>query len=655
MNRLINETSAYLRHAGHQKIDWYPWSDEPFARALAENKPVFLSSGAVWCHWCHVMAQESFEDDEVTKLVNDRFIAVKLDRDERPDIDRRYQQAVGAMGFGGGWPLTVFLTAERNPFYGGTYFPPEDRFGRPGFKNVLLMVSELYRTKRDEIEQYSGRIIDHFKNRAVLPGEFNERALSGAMQTILTQVDHRNGGFGGAPKFPMSGALQFLLGRYLLTGDKEAGKDIVTTLRSMARGGFHDHLGGGFHRYSTDDQWIVPHFEKMTDDNSWLLRNYADAYAVFGDEQFKIVAKGIVSFMRRELSAEEGGFYASQDADVTPDDEGGYFTWTETDLKKILNANEYEVLSRHLFGTKGSMHHDEAKHVLYINQDAGDIARERGISPDEVDRIIGEGKSKLLAAREAREKPFVDTAMYTSLNGMAISAFFRAFRVLGDEEIKDFALFSLHRILDSRLASHGLLHTEGVDALLDDYIHIIDALLAAYEVTGETAYLARAEDLMTICIGRLWDSQAGGFFDTNAPVLGIRMKGVEDIPHPSANAVAIMLLIKLEAMTDKKEYALLAEKALKAFSHDAEGMGIHAGSYYWAMDAYFNRLKLDIHASPDSALAKAAVGLFHPYASLAYGSDEGRVIPCFRDTCHEPLESARDLEKFFRSLFPLNE
>jgi uncharacterized protein len=654
MNRLVNENSAYLKHAAHQKIDWYPWSEEAFARASAEDKPVFLSSGAVWCHWCHVMAAESFEDDEVSQLINEGFVAVKLDRDERPDIDRRYQQAIGAMGFGGGWPLTVFLTPEKSPFYGGTYFPPEDRFGRPGLKNVLRMVSELYRTQRGEIETYSAKILEFFKNRVVVPAGFDEGAVVAAVKAIQAQFDHKHGGFGGAPKFPMSGSIQFLLGRYVLTGDKELEKDLVTTLESMAKGGFHDQLGGGFHRYSTDDQWIVPHFEKMTDDNAWLLRNYAEAYAVLGIERFRTVAEGILSFMRRELSAEEGGFYASQDADVTPYDEGGYFTWTDEDLRAALSTPEYEALSRYLFGEKGAMHHDVSKHVLYVARKAGDIAREMGIAVEEVDRLISSGRSKLLEAREKRQKPFVDTAIYTSLNGMAISAFFRAFRVLGNEEIKNFAVRSLNRVLTTRLSGDGLLHTEGIAGLLDDYIHLIDALLAAYEVSGDSAYLARAEELMTLCVGRFWDPQSGGFFDTDDGLLGIRVKGVEDIPHPSANAVGIMALTKLRVLTGNEEYSLLAGKALKAFSRDAEGMGIHGGTYYWAMDAYFNHLKLDIQAPPDSPLARVAVAFVHPCSTLVYGSDEGRVIPCVGETCYKPLASAADLEKFLQGLFPLS-
>jgi uncharacterized protein len=335
---------------------------------------------------------------------------------------------------------------------------------------------------------------------------------------------------------------------------------------------------------------------------------------------------------------------------VTPDDEGGYFTWTDEEFRKALSHEEYGVLSKHLLGDMGVMHHHPAKHVLYVVRDAENIAAETGIHPDEVNRIIAEGKAKLLTEREKRQKPFVDTALYTSLNGMSISAFLRAFRILGDKAIKDFAILSLQRILDAHLLGDSLLHTDGVEAVLDDYIHILDALVTAYEVTGESAYLERAEKLMALCVDRFWDSQGGGFFDTDGDVLGIRIKAVEDIPHPSANGVAIMVLTKLHAMTDKEEYALLAEKALKAFARDAEDMGIHGGFYHCAMDAYYNSLKLDIHAPGDSALANEAVGFFHPYSSLVYGKDEGRVIPCFRNTCYEPIETTDDLRQFLRGL-----
>ena len=450
MNRLANEKSAYLQHAAHQKIDWHPWSEEAFELARHEDKPVFLSTGAVWCHWCHVMAKESFEDEETARILNEHFIAIKLDRDERPDIDRRYQQAVAAMGSGGGWPLSVFLTPDKRPFYGGTYFPPKDLQGRPGFKNVLRSVSSFYKTKREEINNYSQRVMEAIKPEALYPSDLGEAMIDEAEKAMLALSDTRNGGFGNAPKFPMPGALEFLIRRAARNGGSSAGDAARRTLVAMAAGGFHDHLGGGFHRYSVDEAWRIPHFEKMADDNAGLLRNYVDGYAVFGDVRFLDVARGILAFTREVLSDPRGGFFASQDADVTPDDEGGYFIWTEDEFRKALDPEEYALLSSYLLHEQGSMHHDPAKKVLFTTRSIEEIATGLGKNVQDMDRIIQAGQKKLLNARQKRETPFIDKTLYTSLNGMLISAYFHAFAVLGDEEVREFAVKSLERVLAER-------------------------------------------------------------------------------------------------------------------------------------------------------------------------------------------------------------
>ena len=576
MNKLANEKSAYLQHAAHQKINWYPWSDEAFEKAKQEDKPVFLSSGAIWCHWCHVMAKESFEDNEVASILNENFIAIKLDRDEMPDIDRRYQQAVAAMGFGGGWPLSIFLTSDRKPFYGGTYFPPGEGFGRPAFKTILMAITELYRAKREEVIETSEKLLDMLKQKPMGTGELRESLVNESTEIIIKSIDTLYGGFGKTPKFPMSGAIEFLLGRYFFSRDEVLGAALRKTLTFMAKGGYHDQLAGGFHRYSTDQAWIIPHFEKMADDNAWLLRNYVDAYSLFGDPYFKEVAEGIISFTRGELSHPDGGFYASQDADVTPDDEGGYFTWTDEDFRKLLDDEEYKVLVPYFLHDRGMMHHEPAKRVLYLDKSPEDVAKMVEMDVETVNGIIERGKKKLLAARETRIKPIIDTALYSSLNGMYISAFLKAYRVLKDKEMKGFALKSLERILTINTDGDNLLHTPGVKGLLDDHIHLIDALVSAYEVTGVESYLGNADLLMSRSIELFWDKDEGGFFDTDEEVLGRRLKGIEDIPQPSANSIAIILLLKLAFMRDKAEYRTLAEKALKVFSSWGQAMGVHA-------------------------------------------------------------------------------
>jgi len=651
MNRLANEKSAYLKHAAHQKVDWYSWSDEAFERARREDKPVFLSTGAAWCHWCHVMAKESFEDDETAGLLNGLFIAVKLDRDERPDIDRRYQQAVAAMGSGGGWPLSVFLTPEKEPFFGGTYFPPEDIHGRPGFKKVLKAVSDFYKTKRGEAGEYARKVMEALKHEALSMGDINESLLAEAERAMLSLVDHENGGFGMAPKFPMPGAVEFFLRRSVKSPDRSAGHAAHRMLEAMAGGGFHDQLGGGFHRYSVDAAWIVPHFEKMADDNAGLLKNYVDGYAMFGDERFRDVAMGIITFTREVLSDPAGGFYASQDADVTPDDEGGYFTWTEEEFRDVLDPEEYAVLAAFLLHDSGRMHHAPEKNVLYAPRPLKEIARSLGKNVDDLQRLIQNGKKKLLAARTRRETPFIDTTLYTSLNGMLISAYFHAYAVLGDASIKEFGVKSLERILRERLVSGRLMHTEAVPAVLDDYVHLIDALIAAYEATAEKRYLQQADELMTVCLQKFYDAGEGGFFDTEDEVLGIRLKRIEDVPHPSANAVAIMVLLKLFHLTGKDGYRRSAEQTLRIFAGVAREMNVHAGSYFCALEASFRMLKLAVEAAPEGGLAKAARALAgHTYTAIVYGEDHSRVIPCKQDVCYEPLMDPARLGDICREL-----
>lgn len=644
MNRLANEKSAYLKHAANQKIDWYPWSEEAFERARRENKPVFLSTGAVWCHWCHVMAKESFEEEETAQLLNELFINIKLDRDERPDIDRRYQQAVAAMGSGSGWPLSVFLMPDKKPFYGGTYFPPEDRQGRPGFRKVLTAVSTFYKTKQADAAAFSLRVMDTLKTEALEPSSISEALTSEAESALLSQFDKEHGGFGTAPKFPMPGALEFLIRRSRVQDDPAAAKSARRMLDAMARGGFHDHLGGGFHRYSTDESWIVPHFEKMADDNAGLLRNYTDAFAVFGDKRFRDIAMDIIAFTREVLSGPRGGFYASQDADVTPDDEGGYFTWTDEDLKSVLGPEEYGVLSVYFLHDKGSMHHDQAKKVIFEEQPVEEIAKSHGKSLDDIHGMIASGKKKMLLARSKRVTPFIDRTLYTSLNGMLIAAYFHAFNVLGEEEVRAFGAKSLEHILKERYINHTLMHAENIPGGLDDYIHLIDALIAGYEATAALRYLLLADELMASCIKKFFDPGEGGFFDTEHEVLGARFKKIEDAPHSSANALAILLLLKLSLMTGKDEYRQYGEQSLRLFAGFAREIGAHAGSYFCSLDASFRMLKLAVEAAPGSDLAVTARALTGKvYAAIIYGDDHDRVVPCSRNICLEPLHDPHDL------------
>lgn len=647
MNRLAQEKSAYLKSSADQKISWYPWSNEPFKRAREEDKPLFLSSGGVWCHWCHVMAKECFYDDDIASILNNNFISIKVDRDERPDIDRRYQLAVSAMGGGSGWPLSVFLTPDKKPFYGGTYFPPEDKLGRPGFKKILEAVHKLYKSRRGEISQYTEKLMSAIKPQPISQEQIDEAHINEAVKDMLKEYDPQNGGFGSRPKFPMPGAIDFILNRYFITKDRSVGVAAKKTLESMARGGIYDHIGGGFHRYSIDESWIIPHFEKMADDNAWLLRNYLDAYIVFGDPIFKNVSRGIIKFIRAVLSDPEGGFYSSQDADVSPDDEGGYFTWTDDDFRRVLSSEEFETVSMHLLHERGVMHHDESKKVLFVAMNEKDVAENMDRDINEVKTIIESGKEKLLKERNRKQAPFIDRTFYLSINGMLISSFFKAYRILKERDLRDFALKSLDRMVELYFIKDQLFHSHEVHAFLDDYINLTDSLVSAYEVTGDKKYLETAVRIMDICVNKLWDSNEGGFVDSEDRLLEMKIKNIEDIPHPSPNSLGIMIMLRLHYITKTESYKHIAEEGLKSFSEKARDIGIHAGYYFCALDAYFNSLKLTVNSTADSELSGIVNALTVPYTQLVYGENLGDIVPCMGNTCFEPL---RDLEEAGRFL-----
>lgn len=654
MNRLGNESSAYLRHSAHQLIDWYPWSEEAFERAQREDKPVFLSSGAIWCHWCHVMAEETFNDNEIIEILNNDFICIKIDRDERPDIDRRLQLAVQAITGTGGWPLSVFLTPDGKPFFGGTYFPPDDAHGRPGFKRVLRTVLEFYRKNRDQIIEQSSRLLHIISESKTLKGKIEPDLIEIAKSSIISIFDPQNGGFGRAPKFPMPGAIEFVINRLFFEGEKSfLNKILIITLSAMAKGGIHDQLAGGFHRYSTDEAWIIPHFEKMADDNAWLLRNYIDAYRLTGLDYYKEVAEGIINFILTTLSDPEGGFYASQDADITPDDEGGFFTWTYDELRDILDEEEFTLVSLHLFHERSSMHHDPNKRVLFVVETPDEIARRLGMEEDQVKEIIKKAKEKLLEHRNKRKHPFVDKNIYTSINGMLITSFIKAGRYLDEKDFADYALKTLNRILSLRYKEGQLFHSENVKGMLDDYIYLIEALLAAHEITAERDYLIKAITLMDKVIGSFYDNVSGGFFDTEDPVLNIRLKSIEDIPHPSANSLAIVLLLKLFHLTQRNDYLKFAEDSLRTFSEKAKGNGIFSAYYFVALDMYFNMLRLSVHGSKDSELSKIALSFFRPYLTIQYGEKSGFtygekdfILPCLKGRCLEPIFDSKELIDF---------
>ncbi len=600
-NALVHASSAYLRSAMNQPTQWNEWGTEAFAKAKAEDKPVLLDIGAVWCHWCHVMDRESYESSEIAAILNTHFVPVKVDRDERPDVDARYQAAVAAMTGQGGWPLTVFLTPDGKPFFGGTYFPPQDAYGRPSFQRILLAISQAFRERRDEVETESDGLmhaLTHAEGMDGHKGEFSPRIVEQMVQSALGAFDRENGGFNHAPKFAHPPVIELLTDWYVRTGEEQVGKVVTTTLEKMVRGGVYDQLAGGFHRYSVDERWCVPHFEKMAYDNSELLKNYVHAWQATGKSLFADVARDILRWMRDCLSdRERGGYYGSQDADINLDDDGDYFTWTLEEARVVLPPDELAVAAAHYdIGDQGEMHHNHVKNVLWVSESVEQIAAAQNRPIATVSELLASAKKKLYAARLQRPMPFIDRTLYTNWNALCISAVLDAARVLSDETEREFALRSLDRLLsEAYQPERGLLHViayaeNGANqrpaGVLDDYAFTVLACLDAYEATSDVRYFTTAEEITARMISGFYDETNGGFFDLDSAspaesigALSTRRKPFQDSPTPAGNSAAAVALLRVHALNQDSRLHQHAEDTLKVFAGVAEQFGIHAGTY----------------------------------------------------------------------------
>ena len=662
-NALADASSAYLRSAMHQPIQWNEWGQDAFALAQRENKPILLDIGAVWCHWCHVMDRESYESSEIAAIINREFIAVKVDRDERPDVDSRYQLAVSAIAGTGGWPLTVFLTPEGKPFYGGTYFPPVDQYGRPSFKKILLAISEAYRERRDEVLKSADESMNMLANAEGYAGrhaDFSPRIVSVMVHSALPIFDAKHGGFGSAPKFPHSSAIDLLIDWYTRTKEERVATVVTTTLTTMANGGVYDQLGGGFHRYSVDDRWIVPHFEKMSYDNSELLKNYVHAYQVFGYGYYLHIAGDIVRWMDEWLSdREHGGFYASQDADINLDDDGDYFTWTVDEAKAVLTPDEFQAIALHYdIGEVGEMHHNPAKNVLWVAMTPDEVSTRMGRNIADVLDLLAVARAKLNAARLQRPTPFIDKTIYTNWNALCVSAYLHYARALARPDARQFALRSLDRILaeawdGERGLSHVIAYSDSnagkrfLRGLLDDYAYTAIACLDAYEITGDLSYFRFAQQIADEMISRFADPTSGGFFDTEPPLeerlklgaLSARRKPFQDAPTPAGNPCAAIALLRLYAYTNEAQYRDKAEDTLEVFAGAAEQFGIYAGTYglaaSWLARPYTQVIVVGEDGQAD-ALLKAASAPFAINLSVVHLTDSEAVAenlpPALADT-----------------------
>jgi len=598
-NELAQAASAYLRSAAHQPVNWREWGDRAFAQAREEDKPILLDIGAVWCHWCHVMDRESYDNPEVARLINEHYVAVKVDRDERPDIDSRYQTAVSAMSGQGGWPLTAFLTPQGKPFYGGTYFPPEDQYGRPGMRRVLEAVAHSFKSQRAQVLESAQEISEALAGIERLEQgdkKTSEEILKPLLESIGRMYDARFGGFGNAPKFPHPGALDLLLEAYLGSRQTWLLSVVTNTLEHMGRGGVYDQLGGGFHRYAVDERWKVPHFEKMAYDNAGLLLNYLRAYQITRNNFFRDIAVGILTFVENVLSDPQGGFYASQDADYSLEDDGDYFTWTLQETKAVLGELEARVASLYYhIEPQGEMHHNPAKNVLFVDQPFEAVAARVGLKPEEVGQVLAGSKAKLLDARAKRPTPFVDKTIYASWNGMMISAFIEAFKVLGMAGARDRALATLDLLLAQAYdPQKGMYHSlvngqPRVEGLLDDQVFMVAALLDSYEVSGARVYFDRALELMQITLRRFWDDDTGGFFDTARDLsdrlgnLTMARKPFQDSPTPAGNSVAVIVLDRLAHLAACPYFRAKAEETLALAASKAVEYGLFASTYGLAL------------------------------------------------------------------------
>ena len=561
-NQLINETSPYLLQHAHNPVDWYAWGDEAFEKARNENKPILLSIGYSACHWCHVMEHESFENEEIAKLMNENFISIKVDREERPDLDQIYMNAVQMMTHHGGWPMTVFLTPEGVPFYGGTYFPPEDRYNMPGFPRVLLSMSQAYREQPDEVTRTAVSLLTELRRvntAAESPQVLSRDLLDAAYRSLINNYDRISGGFGGAPKFPPAMTLEFLLRIFQRSGRQEALEIVGHTCTQMAQGGIYDQLGGGFHRYATDAKWLVPHFEKMLYDNALLSRMYLHYYQVTRDESARHIAEGTLDYVVREMTDAAGGFYATQDAD-SEGHEGKFFVWTREEITAALGEEDARLFCSYYNATpEGNF---EGKNILNVTKPVAAVAESENVSVERLQNAIDRGVEKLFDIRDHRIKPARDEKVLTAWNGLMLASFAEAAAVLEREDYAQVARRNARFVLGN-LSRDGLLlrtYKDGqakLNGYLEDYAFFIDGLLNLFEATGEFEWLAEATTLARKMLDEFWDEDEGGFFFTGKSHedLIVRSKDYFDNATPSGNSVAADVLLRLGLLSGEADYA----------------------------------------------------------------------------------------------------
>jgi uncharacterized protein YyaL (SSP411 family) len=594
-NRLAGQSSSYLLQHAHNPVNWYPWGDESLQLARELDRPIFLSIGYSACHWCHVMEHESFQDPETARILNEHFVSIKVDREERPDLDQIYMAAVQAMTGQGGWPMSVFLTPDLKPFYGGTYFPPEDRFGRPSFKRLLQSLADAWQSQRDRVQESCARVsqvVEHVLEVQLSPGELTIELLKRAASVLARTFDEIHGGFGAAPKFPHALELRLLLRAWKRFGDDACLRMTRRTLDHMAMGGINDQLGGGFHRYSTDERWLVPHFEKMLYDNALLAITYLEGYQATGDPFYRQVVHSTLAYVLREMTNPLGGFYSSQDAD-SEGQEGKYYVWTASETEEVLGPELFDLFAD-AFGVSDAGNWEGQNILSRVRTDA-QLARLHGMDQAMVHDFLDQARTRLLNVRGRRQPPARDKKILTCWNGLMIDALAQAAAVLENQAYTAAGVAAADFLLSHARSTEGsLLRCPAVDApgrqaaFLDDYAYLINGLISLYEATFSPCWIDSALDLADAMIDQFWDIEAGGFFFTSSrsEKLIVRHKDPHDGSVPSGNSMAVTAILRLAQLTGRLDLQEKAEATLRLFRNLMDQVPTAASQMLNALD-YF--------------------------------------------------------------------
>jgi hypothetical protein len=578
-NKLINETSPYLLQHAHNPVNWYPWGPEALQLSKDTGKPIFLSIGYSSCHWCHVMEHESFESEDVAAVLNEHFVSIKVDREERPDLDEIYMAAVQAMTGSGGWPMSVFLTPDLKPFFGGTYFPKEDKYGRPGFITLIKRIHETWSTQKDKLVESADQLVDHIEKSlagsAGEPQQGTTTIIQNAAAQLGQRFDPRHGGFGDAPKFPSSPSIGLLLREYARTRNPETLHRATFTLDNMAQGGMYDHLGGGFSRYSTDEEWLVPHFEKMLYDNAQLVQVYLEAYQVTGNPYYRKVVEETLEYILRDMTDENGGFYSAEDAD-SEGEEGKFYVWSHSEIMDVLGPDAGSIFCTYYnVKEKGNFSSHETYHaglnILHTPISDAQVASILKISEDELAASLKQSKTTMLEHRSKRVRPGLDDKILTSWNGMMLSGFAQAYQILGNQEYLDATVKCADFILNELVKDDELLrtHRKGesrLPAYLDDYAFLIVGLMDVYEATFDVRWIQAADELTETMITKFWDQEESIFYFTSEEHknLIVRTKPTYDGATPSGNSMATLALLRLSKFVDDSSYYDKADALLDA-------------------------------------------------------------------------------------------